>query len=217
MKIGIWQLQFVFACLTGMMGTLDIGSSDNVYIPMGTWIILVGMLGLNEFRNKFTNFSRYTVPQGALLVSFALFAYNPLTFWIPSGADQNYADFVGFLKGLNGQVYAPTIGQMPNDYTFFPAAHWVALEDMIRGPGRDTYNHPLIRELLEPALKPQGPAYVLANYPLEVYWWIQFLEESYVLEADLGDRFEPLRLLPKRWDHGWPRYLYRYDPEAAGR
>jgi len=23
----------------------------------------------------------------------------------------------------------------------------------------------------------------------------------------------PLRVLPKRWDHGWPRYLYRYTPE----
>jgi hypothetical protein len=216
-KTSIWYIQFIFACLTGLMGSLDIGSSNNVYIPMGTWFILVGVLGLKEFCNKFPKLSKYTVPQLVLVLSFALFAYNPLPYWIPAGADDNYAEFVSFLEGLDGQVYAPTLGQMPKDFTLYPAAHWVALEDMIRGPGRDTSNHPLTREMLDPAIHPDGPAYVLTNYPFEVYYWIQFLEDYYVLEEDLGDRFQPVRLLPKRWDHGWPRYLYRYDPEGAAK
>ena len=29
-----------------------------------------------------------------------------------------------------------------------------------------------------------------------------------------GDRFAALRVLPKRYDHGWPRYLYRDRREA---
>ena len=32
---------------------------------------------------------------------------------------------------------------------------------------------------------------------------------------DFEERFEPLRVLPARWDHGWPRYLYRYAPDEA--
>jgi hypothetical protein len=216
-KSSIWNVQFVFACLTGLMGTLDIGSSYNVYIPMGTFFILVGMLGLWDFHNRFPQFNRYLMPEIVIVVSFALFAYNPTPFWIPSDANDKYNELVDYLTDLQGQVYAPTLGQLPGGFTLYPAGHWVALEDMIRGPGKDTYNHPLTREMLAPAINPEGPAYILANYPLDVYWWIQFLEDYYVLEEDLGDQFKSLRLLPKRWDHGWPRYLYRYDPAAAGR
>jgi hypothetical protein len=95
-------------------------------------------------------------------------------------------------------------------FSFYPTAHWVALEDMIRGSGIDTRDHPNTRQLLEPAIHPEGPAYILANYPLDTYPWIAFLKDYYVVETDFGDRFKPLRVLPKRWDHGWPRYLYRY-------
>ncbi len=46
---------------------------------------------------------------------------------------------------------------------------------------------------------------------------LRFLLDYYVLDTDLGDRFEPLRCLPKPYDHGWPRYLYRFAPaDAAG-
>ena len=87
---------------------------------------------------------------------------------------------------------------------------------MIRGPGRDTRDHPNTRRLLEPALNPDGPAFVLANYTFEGYAWLAFLNDYYVLETDFGERFKPLRVLPARWDHGWPRYLYRYAPKEAG-
>jgi len=40
------------------------------------------------------------------------------------------------------------------------------------------------------------------------------LNETYTLEVDFGDRFKPLSVLPKRFFHGWPRYLYRYHPKT---
>jgi hypothetical protein len=86
---------------------------------------------------------------------------------------------------------------------------------MVRGPGRDETNHPLVRALLEPVAHPVGQAYVLTNVPLESISQISFLTEDYVLETDYGDRFAALSALPKRFYVGYPRYLYRYDPEAA--
>ena len=88
---------------------------------------------------------------------------------------------------------------------------------MIRGPGKDTTNHPNTRKLLNPLLSPAIPSSIFANYPLENYGWLAFLNEYYVMQEDFGDRFKPLRVLPARWDHGWPRYLYtfRYELHAT--
>lgn len=213
--LNIWHTQFIFAVLTGFMGTLDIGSSNNVYIPMGTWFILVGTLGLHQLVERVELAKSYKVHLLALVATFTLFIYNPNQVIVSSQAAESYADLLNLLHSLDGQVYAPSLGQLPDGYTFYPAAHWVALEDMIRGPGHDTRNHPLTRRLLDPALHPQGSAFILANYPLEVYPFLEFLKEDYVLETDFGNRFKPLRVLPKRWDQGWPRYLYRYAPKEA--
>src|SRR5262249_56685669 len=90
-----------------------------------------------------------------------------------------------------------------------PAAHWVALEDMVRGPGRVTDDSPVAERLTAPALHPDGPAFVLANQPLAALAVLAFLQDDYVLACDLGDRFLALRVLPKRYDHGWPRYVYQ--------
>jgi hypothetical protein len=211
----IWHIQLISAALTGFVGTLDIGSSNNVYIPMGAWFVLVGTLGLHSLITRLTVARRYKVHLMALVVTLALFMYNPLEVITSQRAWESYADMVGMLNNLDGPVYAPWLGQLQSGYAFSPTAHWVALEDMIRGPGRDTSNHPNTRRLLEPALYPDGSAFILTNYPLNVYPWIAFLEDSYVLEVDFGDRFKPLRVLPARWDHAWPRYLYRYAPAEA--
>jgi hypothetical protein len=160
-RLDVWYVQFAFALLTGLMGTLDIGSSDNVYIPVGTWFILVGVLGLYELATRTRVAQRYALHLVALLVTLAVLFYNPLTVTVSSRVQKSYADLVGFLHDLDGSVYAPALGQLQGDYTLYPAAHWVALEDMIRGPGRDTRDHPNTRRLLEPALHPSGPAYIL--------------------------------------------------------
>jgi hypothetical protein len=131
-------------------------------------------------------------------------------------AQESYKDMIVMLKQLDGSVYAPSLGQLQSDYAFYPVAHWATLEDLIRGPGVDTRDHPNTRRLLEPVIQPGKPAYILANYPLDAYPWIAFLEDYYTLEIDFKERFEPLRILPGRWDSGWPRYLYRYAPGEAG-
>lgn len=208
----IWQFQFIFALMTGLMGSLDPGSSNNVFIPMGTWFILVGSIGLYRISTVNKSTYRYGLYLIALILTFALFLYNPQKVIISTQANTKYQELVDLLNSLKGPVYAPTLGQLDKDFVFFPAAHWVALEDMIRGPGKDTRNHPNTRYLLDPVIHPEENSYILANQPLENYAWLAFLTDYYVLETDFGDRFIELRSLPKRFDHGWPRYLYRYAP-----
>jgi len=50
---------------------------------------------------------------------------------------------------------------------------------------------------------------------LEIFPWLEFLNDYYVLKTDFKARFKPLRVLPGRWDHKWPRYLYRYTPSEV--
>ena len=199
------------ALLTGLMGALDSGSSNNVFIPMGTWTILTGVLGLHALSDR-PVWRRWRLAPAALLASFALLVYNPLNVRTSPDAERSYADLLGFLEELDGSVYAPYIGQLPSGYRLHPAAHWVALEDLVRGPGRDTYAAGRVVALLAPAMFPDGEAWVLTNLPLEKNPAIAVLLQSYELAEDLEDRFQPLRVLPARWDHGWPRYLYRYVP-----
>lgn len=209
--LSAWHVQFVFAMLTGLMGTLDIGSANNVYIPMSAFFIIMGVWGLAQSADHFRVMRRFRLDYAALFLSFVLLAYDPRTVIVSPRAHEAYSDLIQQLNSLPGKVYAPSLGQLQSDFTFSPAAHWIALEDMIRGPGRDTRDHPNTRALLQAAWQPTGPAYILANYPLDVYPWLEFLGDYYVLEADYGDRFEPLRPLPKRFEHGWPRYLYRFQ------
>ncbi|NDJ85665.1 MAG: hypothetical protein GYB66_07250 [Chloroflexi bacterium] len=214
-KLNIWHVQFVFAMLSGFMGTLDPGSADNVYIPMGTWFIVVGTIGLHELEARIEIAQQYRVAALAVAVTFALFIYDFQSVVVSPNADESYDDFTAMLENLHGPIYAPWQGHISGDYNLYPNPHWVALEDMIRGPGRDTRNHPNTRRLLEPAIHPNGAAYILTNKSLDTYAWIEFLEDYYVLEQDFEDRFEPLRTTPKRFNHAYPRYLYRYDPEKA--
>jgi len=195
-------VQLVYALLSGFMGALDRGSAENVFIPMGTWFILVGTIGLAEWE-------RSPLPAIGLLLAFVTLAYDPRPVLPSSRAHAAYADLVGYLRGLGGPVFGPWQGQLPGGFTLQPAAHWVALEDLVRGPGRDTADSPLVRRLAGPALDPDGPAFIIANQPLETRDVLAFLTDDYVLTCDLGDRFAALRVLPKRYDHGWPRYLYR--------
>jgi len=212
----VWEVQLVFALLTGLMGSLDAGSADNVYIAMGTWLILMGTLGLHSLASSPAAAARPWPHLVALLVSFALLAYDPRTVVTSPGARQSYADFIELLRSLPGTVYAPAQGQLVDGYTFYPAAHWVALDDMTRGPRRGPEAQVLAAQLLAPVRHPKGPAYILTNQPLELTAPVLAdLTQVYVLESDLGNRFERLRVLPKLYDHGWPRYLYRYEPGRA--
>ncbi len=214
-RLTIWHFQLVGALLSGVMGSLDPGSNNNVYIPMGVWFILLGTISLYNIVKNVSAVKRHNLQALLFIGSFALFFYEPASVIVSPQADQSYHDFIAMLKGLNGQVYAPQIGQLQGDYTFVPGVHWVSLDDIVRGPGRDEENNPLTREILAKVIQPEKPAYILLPYPIASDSMLGFLSQYYVLDRDLGERFKPLSTLPKRFGNGWPRFLYRFDPDAA--
>jgi hypothetical protein len=211
-KISIWYFMLPFAMLSGFMGALDPGSNNNVFIPMGTWFIVTGMLGVFAFVSEYQFANRWAVHLAVLGLSFALFFYSPASVIVSPQADEAYTDLVTYLNSLDGPVYAPWLGQLESGYSFSPSVHWVPMEDLIRGPGVDTYNHPNTRMLLDSVVDPDGTAYLLMNYPLEDDPLLSFLLDEYTLETDLTDRFAPLATLPKRFNLKYPRYLYKYKP-----
>jgi len=211
-KISVWYFMLPFAMLSGFMGALDPGSNNNVFIPMGTWFIVTGTLGVFTFVSEYQFVNRWGGHLAVLGLSFALFFYSPASVIVSQQADETYTDLVTYLNSLDGPVYAPWLGQLESGYTFIPSVHWVPMEDLIRGPGVDTYNHPNTRMLLDSVVNPGGTAYILMNYPLDNDPLLSFLLEDYTLETDLGDRFASLTTLPKRFNLEYPRYLYKYKP-----
>jgi hypothetical protein len=208
-SVDIWQLQWMAAVATGLLGAMDPGSARNVFIPMATWTILVGVLGLSRMASSNLGGRREIIPYAFLVLSFALLAFNPRTVMISAESGPAYRDLIQFLRGLDGAVYAPTLGQLPRDFILYPAAHWVALDDMIRGGDAELQNHPMVQEILSPLLETDRDQYILANYPLTRFPWFEYLNHHFELEKDLQDRFRALTVLPGTYSHGWPRYLYR--------
>ncbi len=211
-RFTIWFFMLPFAMLSGFMGALDPGSNNNVFIPMGSWFIVTGVLGVATLMEVWPVIKQWAVHLTVLGLSFVLFFYNPATVLVSPKADAAYQDLIEYLNSLGGTVYAPWIGQLEFGYTFKPAVHWVPMEDLIRGPGVNVYNHPQTRELLDSVIHPAGPAYILMNYPLENDPLLSFLLDKYKLETDLGERFSALATLPKRYNLEYPRYLYKYQP-----
>jgi energy-converting hydrogenase Eha subunit E len=211
-KITIWFFMLPFAMLSGFMGALDPGSNNNVFIPMGAWFILTGVLSAAAFMSEYPVIDKWALHLAALGFSFVLLFYKPVSVLVSPQADEVYQDFVSYLNALDGPVYAPWLGQLESGYTFAPPVHWVPMEDLVRGPGVDTYNHPNTRMLLDSVIHPTGDAYILMNYPLENDPLLSFLlEDGYTLEVDLGGRFSALTTLPKRYNLEYPRYLYKYQ------
>ncbi|NWG07507.1 MAG: hypothetical protein HXY35_12560 [Chloroflexi bacterium] len=208
--VSVWYFMFPFAMLSGFMGALDPGSNNNVFITMGVWFILTGVLGLHALVEKYAPANQWALYLLGIGLSFTLFFYSPASVVVSPKAPEAYQDLIGYLNSLDGPVYAPWVGQLESGYAFSPSVHWVPMEDLIRGPGEDTFNHPNTRMLLKPVLSPDADtAYILMNYPLENDTLLSFLLAEYRLEADLGDRFAPLSTLPKRYNLEYPRYLYK--------
>ena len=215
LKTSVWYFMLPIASGSAMMAVLTPGSNKNVFIPLGVWLIITGVIGLQQISQKYFSFEKLGLHLFILGLSFILFIYNPLEVIVSSKTKTTYQDFVSYLNSLDAPVYAPWIGQLQDSVQFYPSLHWVALSDLIRTPGTNLHNHSQIRELLEPVAKPPSKAYLLHNYGLEQDNLLNFLTESYVLDTDLGSRFQPLQTLPKRYNLLWPRYLYRYAPEEV--
>ncbi len=210
--LDVWHVQFVTAVLSAIMGSLDKGSSDNVFIPAGTWMILVGATAIFRFDRDFGKFLRWpALPALALLLSFAALLYNPLESVSSPKAQDSYYDLIAELKSLDGPVFAPSIGQLESGYVLNPSVHWVALEDMVRGPKHLPQSEGVVERVLEEAKNPTRHAYILSYFPPgSMRPDVQYLMGNYTLIHDYGDRFKPLSAVPHRWTLGWPRYLFAY-------
>lgn len=211
---GIWEIQFLAAAATAGIGVLDPGSADNVLIPLGTWLILEGTIGLARLLRSPEIIER-RIGLIAVLTSFALLAYQPTEALVTPGADLAYQDLIGELDRISGTVYAPSIGQLPADYRLQPAMHWVALDDMMRGPHHLASNQAVVGRLLCDTSSSGAPAFILLNADWAAFPVLHALEPGAELVEDYGDRFEALKPLPGRFDHRWPRYLYKLAPDAA--
>ncbi|GAP99463.1 glycosyl transferase, family 2 [Leptolyngbya sp. NIES-2104] len=207
LRHNIWYFMFPIAGLSGILATMTPGSNNNVYIPMGTWFIVVGVMALDRMMPRLKQFGLHFF---AIALSFALFAYNPMSVIVSGQSQTVYQDFVSYLKTLPGTVYAPWIGQLQDQKVFSPSLHWVPLDDLVRGKNSDPTKHPPLEKLLQSVVQPKGKAYLLHNLPLEQDGRLSFLQQNYKLEADLGTRFQALRTLPKHYTLDYPRYLYRH-------
>ncbi len=213
--VSIWYFMLPVALLSGLTSAFDPWGNNNIFIVMGLWFIVTGVLALKHLVDRYPAFERHGGHLLAVGASFVLLLYDPASVVVSSHAEESYQDMVQFLEALDGHVYAPWLGQLADSYQFVPAVHWVPLEDIIRGPGVNTDGHPVTRGILQAVVNPDGNPYVLMNYPLEGDKLMGFLAQYYVLDTDLGERYEALTTLPKRYNLAWPRYLYRYAPSEA--
>jgi hypothetical protein len=214
-EIGLLELQLCAAALTAFMGSLDPGSSYNVFIPLAAFTIVYGVSELARMSERVPRWHGLRPAPVIALLAFATLLHDPREFWVPNSASASYADLQSTIRAIPGKVYAPGIGQLSDGPMLFPAAHWVALDDIMRGPHRTAADSALSRSLLDPLRHPAMTTYVLTNHPLATLSPpVSELADSYSLVKDYGSRFSSLASLPRRFDHGYPRYLYRST--AAG-
>lgn len=200
----IWHVQFIMACATALMGSLDWGSSDNVFIPFGAFTIVLGTFGLAEIQSR-------VLQAAAVAIAFTPLTYAPQTVIVSRHSHEALADLNNAVQSLPGAVYAPSIGQFAGPPIFSPGAHWVAIEDMERGPGHNAADETKAFALLDPVLHPTGKQYVLTSRPLSgMPVPLSLLNPHYALAQDYGERFAALTGTPKRYNHGFPRYLYEF-------
>jgi hypothetical protein len=210
--LSIWDVQFVAAAGSAAMGAMDWGSATNVFVPFGAFTLVLASIALARFEARArTRLACTLVPLGAAFVLLPL-VYDPRRAMVPSRrAAVAYADLVATVRSLGAPVYAPDIGQAPDTDLFSPAEHWIALEDLGRGPGHTQEDRNLAWHLLDPVTHPAGPAYLLTETPVDQETPpVRLLSRYYALERDFGERFAALGGPPKLAVTHYPRYLYRY-------
>lgn len=217
--VNIWVFCLPFAGLIAFLGVLDAGSENNNFLVMDTFFIIVGTITLAKIAQKGSNrFIRSErLVNGLVIAGIALAfianLYDVRRAIVPPESWQQYDDLVKMVNSLDAIVYMPFVAQLPGGARLPYVAHWVQLEDMVRGPGRETRANPVIMSILKPLSYPPGHnAYILTDYPLGQDPLLGFLAPDYGFVADLGDRFKLLRALPGRISGtSWPRYLYAHQ------
>jgi hypothetical protein len=218
-SVGILDVQMGAALVTAVMGSLDPGSSTNVFIPVGAFCILCGTIELARVSTRSLPLLGVRLGYAAALLAFATLLSDPRAYWLPdSKARAAYAELQSTILSLPGVVYAPGIGQFVRGPHLYPTAHWIALEDIMRGPRRTASDSALARRLLDPVRNPDTTVFVITNFPLEsMSSPTREIAPRYSLVQDWGNRYASLSTLPRPWNSGWPRYLYRISghPEAT--
>ena len=210
----VWIFMTPAAIISALAAMTIPGSNDNVFIPFETWLIIVGVVAIERIVRNLPDFA--PLAQAALAVTFLSLLYSTQSVMPVGDAQSAYYDLVQFAESLDGPVYAPWLGQVPGTRAFRPVAHWVPLEDMMRNSRTPVAATAKLKAVLRTAENPpDGHAYILNNSPLETDSVVGYLSSRYVLEKDLGDRFRSLGGLKRRYTPAWPRYLYRFDPDAA--
>ena len=184
---------------------------------MGAFCITRGAVELGQLSMRAAPRFRLQPALVAALLAFATLIRDPRPYWLPiTAARTAYADLLATVRALPGTVYAPSIGQFVNGPTLYPAAHWIAVEDIMRGPRRTAADSALARQLIAPARHPEGVAFLLTNRPISALSApVRELASSYKLVQDFGNRFAVLQPLPRPFDTGFPRYLYRSTSDGA--
>ncbi|MDQ2766435.1 MAG: hypothetical protein M3Y30_04695, partial [Gemmatimonadota bacterium] len=144
-QLGMLELQLGAAALTAFMGSLDPGSSYNVFIPLAAFTIVYGTIELARMSERLPLWRGVRPAQVLALLAFATLVRDPRDFWLPSSSAASYADLQSTIRALDGRVYAPGIGQLADGPALYPAAHWVALDDIMRGPRRTASDSALAR------------------------------------------------------------------------
>ncbi|MFC1922172.1 ArnT family glycosyltransferase [Chloroflexota bacterium] len=214
-KLHIWYFMFPVAILSGFVGAyVDPGGNNNVFIPMGVWIILTGVIGLKDLVDLYPSAKKWGVFIPILGVSFVLLAYNPRSEFIPFKAQDDYNTFVGYLQSIDGTVYAPEIGPLERGYEFYPLMHAVAIGDLYRN-GFNDEDLQVKRTLFEPLIHPKGEAYIVMDREMENHYLLSELTNIYVLDPGLDFQNLSLAGLPMRYQASGPLFRYRYSPAEA--
>jgi hypothetical protein len=212
-SLELMDVQFGVAVATGIMGSLDVGSSYNVFIPLGAFCIVRGSIELARLDARAIRWRGNRLSLACALLAFATLLRDPAAYWLPSSAAASYAELQDTVRKLPGPVYAPGIGQFVDGPRLHPAAHWVALDDLMRGThSRSAADSTLARSMIAALCQPAHDAFILTNVPLATLSApVNELSAHYALVRDFGSRFEALKPLPGRFDTGWPRYLYQFE------
>lgn len=213
-KLDLWQVQAAVALASGGMGALDGGGNDNVFIPLTSFAIILGVSELPRLEVLPGGWRGRAEPL-ALAVSFAALLYDPRHVWTSRDAAAAYADLTATVAALPGPVFAPDLGPTDGVNHFDPPLTWVAIEDLVRGPRGPATDRRVVGDVLRQVGDREPPAYILTSRPLASRPSLAWLDERYALVADYGVRFAALRTQPMRCGRLYPRYLYERRPPAA--
>jgi hypothetical protein len=199
------------AACSALQGALDGGSSDNVFIPFGAFLIVRAVMALASVLPAGPDAVARPAWACILVVCSAPLLYNPAKISRGREAQGEFETLATYLGRLPGAAAGPEYGSVPG-LPLTPEAHLVALDDMARGPRRRPEGEAKVDAYVAAITGPAGPPYLLMQRALtENNLILARLQPYFVVACDFGTRFQKLGFLPRRFSeyNGTPRFLYR--------